>query len=107
MTFHPDDKILDMIKKAKEELEQDKEVVENAREQMEGSLAQIKELASQHEQARVILDVLDGFVKMMYQIGKNRVDIQENNLLMLQLHESQKQEIDDIYGRLAGLDKER
>ena len=53
------------------------------------------------------LEALDGLALLVAQVGKNRVEIKQRHMQMLELHMRQTLEIQDIWDRLAGLDKNK
>ena len=54
-----------------------------------------------------VTDIIEAFLLMLGQVGQNRVELKQRRMEMLELHELQKREIDDIYDRFAGLGNHR
>ena len=99
MSFHPDDDILDLIREAKEIYEREMKEMDKTYEELKKQFEPLKKAPIPPE----YLEAIDGFLMIIARVGKNRVEIKQMHMEMLELHELQKREIDDIYERFAGL----
>ena len=103
MSFHPNDDILDLIREAKEEYEQEMK-------EMDTTLEDLRKKAENLKQESIpptVMDIIEAFLLMLGQVGKNRVEIKQRRMEMLEFHLLQRNELQDIWDRLAGLGEHR
>ena len=103
MSFHPDDDLLDLIREAKEEYEQEMK-------EMDTTLEDLRKKAENLKQESIpptVMDIIEAFLLMLGQVGKNRVEIKQRRMEMLEFHLLQRNELQDIWDRLAGLGEHR
>jgi DNA repair ATPase RecN len=99
MTFHPNDKIIERIQKAKILHENDLRETEEANKLLE----EIHELLKETTMPSSYIDLFNMLVKALAQIGENRLDINRSHVELLYLIEMQNEKIEYILERLAGL----
>ena len=103
MTFHPNDKIMEKIQKARKKNEQDIKDTEEANE----LLNEIIELMRETTLPPAYIDLSNMLIKALAQIGDNRSDIDRSHIELLYLIELQNEKIEYILERLAGLNEHK
>jgi hypothetical protein len=101
MTFHPDDKVMEKILHARKKNEQDIKDSEEANE----LLNEIIELMRETTLPPAYIDLSGMLIKLLAQIGDNRIEIDRSHIELLYLIEAQNEKIEYILERLSGLDK--